>query len=354
MANNGLEDALTLPPLFSPDPCAPALLPTVTPMLQQAASIATSNMLDELSDDVREDLDANQTFYFRWHSGGLINMIMSSKRGDGYTRHLKDVLGGEENKFPDTVGAHLKNILHSGSFIDTVAATDAKEDISGDIWGIDLPREFVTDIEDKDLGERFKYEQSKKVTKKQPDVILKWDDYNNNDKVDYRVEYTSFDIEGIGEPDAYSKMTDYFRIRIEADPDIKSVPGFNSTVTPIAGFEGEQRSESEMQELVDKVADNELDLNIDDHLNDLKSPRNSLYAQYIIENMRNMAPEASDEIDSNNGDIFGAYYGYCDVLLKSYLGKFSESRSSRLLCTATRIWRMGKDNGNICSAKNRL
>ena len=333
LKQNGIESLLPeLDEISSLDPCAPSLFPTVDPYSAAASSEATKGIMDALMQQHNLDLTANQSNQWTWGSGGLINMIMSSMKGDGYYRHLDKVQDGDDNYFPEKVASHLSETLKSGEFIIDVNTTSADETVAS-VWGVHQPRDFVDNIDSKYLGYRSDAEQESvygpDISRKRDDIILKWldwpDDRDSDDSVDYNINYSSYNI-----VNDKSVMNDYYRVQTSAwlnFPDAEDQYG-NSIYGEYQeiGYEGEQRTEDEIRAMVDAVAlSGALNLDINEHLDDKHSPRNSLYAKYVSEVMKSMAPEISTSIDSNYmPDMFGAYKDYCDDIVETYLKKFAE------------------------------
>ena len=329
-----------LPPLISPDPCAPAFLPTVMPADAASMAEASSKMFSNLDELARTDLESNQ----RWTycQGGLINMIMSNRNGDGFARHVDNVMDGDDNLFPTTVAAWLRDKhLRDGEFLDSVATKEGDEKqtiiFSSDSWGVNSPRSFISDLDHKDLGERdtVDSDNTSTISVKEPDIKMKWSDYRTGDKVDFQFEYSDFETDDDDRP----ILNDYFRFKVVDDPTI-SAGNFQST--PTAGFEGRQRSEAEMRELILSASTESIDflgnlypvysmnLDIDEHLEDQKSPRNSLYAKYILEKMKQMdsAGSMDSALELYSNSVFDAYYDYRDDLVEKYLKKFANRISS--------------------------
>ena len=338
LAQNGLPP---LPPLLSPDPCSPGLFPTVDPIMSSAASESTKGILDSLSNSHRQDLVNNQLNSFTWGSGGIINMIMSSKRGDGFSRHLDKIQDSDhENKFPDKIATHMVDAMTHESFIiynTNNTRTTLTQGIDSPIWGADYPREFVSDEFHFDefitkMGHQStalsEYAENPdnivpdsppyQVEQKQADITLKFNDYYrpDGDKLDFEMEYSDFEI-----VDNRSVMNDYYRIKIINKPIIE---GFD-VIETASGFRGEGRTESGVKELVDIVATSgSLDLDIDEYLDGRKSPRHSLYAKFIMEKMKQMCPHASGQVDDNSENIFDAYYEHCDTVKNKYFKLISQ------------------------------
>ena len=320
------QNGLKMPPLISPDPCGNSIFPAVDPVSAAAASSASGGMLDLLAKHHREDLTANQNHTWYWGSGGLINLIMSSKRGDEFTRHLDKIQDDEaNNEFPEAVATHLKEILINGEHIDSVQTTTNISEFTGKL-GIDYPMEFVTDMDSGDLGKAATADsdyEEKQVIQKDPDIVLTWEDYNTGDnRVDCKISYTDFEI-----VNDRSVMNDYYRLK---NTDRPTTP-FISGEIEIWGFEGEQKTEDAVKELVglaeliDPYAEEPvsvLDLDIGQHLDLKRSPKHSLFAHYITEAMKYMSPSAA--IEANYDSIFDEYYNSCDGIVEAYLGKLSE------------------------------
>tara|TARA_R110002072_G_scaffold48107_6_gene131615 strand:- start:3325 stop:10926 length:7602 start_codon:yes stop_codon:yes gene_type:complete len=337
LMQGGLLDDL-IPPITSNDPCAPSLFPAVDPILGSAASSMSEDMLEYISKAHRKDLMDNQDNRFVHGSGGLINMVMSSQGGYGFKRHLKDIQGGDDNEFPENVATHLKeNYLKGGGFFDEasvgagVETTSEVESITP-VWGIDQPRDFEFRVDSKNLGEKYSVYSAniQDIERKKSDVVMYWGDYigSDDDTSDFKLEYSSFDLD----EDGKSIMNDYHRIRGSDIVNINSVSFatgnvFSNTNVPLFGFEGVQKTESQIRELVDLAeisGSNPLNLNIDEHLSAALSPRHSLYARFLIEAMKNMSPTAAESIDSDYDSIFQTYYDNCDSLLETYFKKFAE------------------------------
>ena len=320
---NGLDDLI--PPLMSPDPCGNSIFPAVDPVSAASASKTSNSMLNLITAHHREDLTANQNNPWYWGSGGLINLIMSSKRGVEFSKHLDKIQDGDINEFPSVVAGHLKEILINGEHIDSVQTTTDTTEFIGQL-GIDYPIEFITDIGSWSQGKVASADgdyENKQVTQKDPDIVLSWEDYNTGDnKVNYKISYTDFEI-----VDNRSVMNDYYRLKNVDTP----LTDYVSGEIPIWGFEGEQRTEDGVKELVglaeaiDPYVEEPvavLDLDISQHLDLKKSPKHSLFAHYITEMMKYMSPSAA--IDANYSTIFDEYYTSCDTIVEAYLKKFSE------------------------------
>ena len=343
LAQNGIEDLL--PPLFSSDPCAASIFPAVDPISSAASSKITSLTMDILKTEHRKDLVDDQTALWRDSGkGGIINMIMSNKYGEEFTRHFKDLQKDEDqvNRFPEKIATHLvENHLKEGGFftVDSragVETTSETEEVDA-VWGIDRARSFITDIDDSNIGKHstVNEEETPEITRKKPDVVMGWKDYTgkvSNDTADFKLEYSSFELDESGK----SIMNDYCRIRMS---DTVNASGFGSyDNVPRFGFENIYRSEASIQELVDLVASTgSMDLNIDDHLDGGKSPRHALYAQHIIESMKSMSPSSVDEILSNYDNIFSAYYDDCDNTVETYFKKMGE----RVADNSNSAWKHG-------------
>ena len=91
-------------------------------------------------------------------------MIMSNKRGQGYSRHVEDVMKDDSaNMFPNFVAGHLKNnFLSTGDFIEEVNSHSGGDTVQlsglyANFWGTWLPRNFITsesNIDNSDFGQK--------------------------------------------------------------------------------------------------------------------------------------------------------------------------------------------------------
>ena len=319
LAQNGIT--ADLPPLLSPDPCGNGIFPTVDPYSSIASSAATKGILESLAQQHREDLTAKQVNRYTWGTGGLINMIMSSKQGDGFTRHFDKIQDGDENRFPERVAGYLvDNYLLTGDLVDNVETkSSAETETFESVLGVDVPVEFITDINDGDLGKAISIKGDKNIiTQKEPDVVLSWEQYTTEhpDRVNYKIEYSNFEADSNGK----SIMNDFYRVKIKDNISGDIINGETSTL----GYSGEQRSEKEIKDLVSIVEESgNVNLNIDSHLELGKSPKHSLYSQYIIETMKDMSESSIPEIDTKYDSIFSAYYDNCDSIVELYINKFS-------------------------------
>jgi len=344
LMQNGPQDFLDglIPPITSQDPCVPSLFPAVNPIMANAASSMSKSMLEHISSAHREDLMDNQDNRWSWGTGGLINMVMSSKNGYGFRKHLKAIQGGDDNEFPENVATHLKeNYLKGGAFFTEGGPVDAGVETTSviesitPVWGIDEPRSFDSMVDSKNLGEKDSvyFRNIQDIERKKSDVVMYWGGYAgaDDDTNDFKLEYSSFDLDD----DGNSIMNDYHRIRGNDIISIKSVDfltggGFDGANVPLFGFEGVQKTENQIRELVDLAGTTEttsLDLDIDEHLSfsgGAKSPRHSLYARFLIETMKNMSPTAAGSIDDDYNDLFNTYYDNCDSLIEDYFIKFAE------------------------------
>ena len=329
LAQEGLGEDI-IPPIISPDPCVAAMFPAVDPFTSAMAGSITEGIVKGLAEEVRDDLTQEQRNGWTWGTGGLINMIMSNKRGQGYSRHVEDVMkDSSDNNFPTFVASHLKNnYLSTGDFIEEVNSYsgDDIKTISGlyaSFWGTWLPRNFITNksnIDNRDFGmkDTVVYTgETYEVNVKKPDITMIWEDYRTGDKNDYRIEYRGFETTGTGEY-AKSVLNDYYRINVDQVTTITSIPFSATDATPETGFEGEQRSEDQMRDLIDLAEAEDINLDIDEHLEEQKSPRNSLYAKYVLETISNMSSEA------DTSGMFDEYYDHCDTIVENYLKKFGE------------------------------
>ena len=318
-----------LPPMINPDPCGPGLFPTVDPATATAANDATKSILSNLETAHRGDLVDNHYNGFSWGTGGLINMIMSDKRGNGFNRAFEKVNDGDNpNFFPKNVATHLKTTMAHEDFIN-FESTPNWIPIPDAHWGVDLPREFVWETEyhdhdDYKMGQKSSVmTTSTSTTRKYPDITFEYKDYDRetDERFDFDMDYMNFELDDGGR----SIMNDHFGIMITETATTDGMFGADDTYTSNVGFSGEQRTEEEVRELVSKVAESgSLNLDIESHLDDGKSPKNSLYARHVIETMKSLLPSAASEIESSYGNQFNAYYEYCDDLYNIYFKKVIE------------------------------
>jgi hypothetical protein len=324
-----------LPPMINPDPCGPGLFPTVDPYTAAAASDATKAILSNLETAHRGDLVDNHYNGFSWGTGGLINMIMSDKRGNGFNRAFEKVNDGDNpNFFPKNVATHLKTTMAHEDFID-FDSTDSMMNITNPRWGADFTRRFVWDPKyhddsDYHMGHASTVLGSEPtMSRKAADITFKYEDYDResggisqtDERFDFDMDYMNFELDDSGN----SIMNDHFGIRIIETATTDGMFGFDSTFESRVGFSGEQRTEEEVRELVSNVAESgSLNLDIESHLLAGKSPKNSLYARHVIETMKNLLPSSASEIEDNYGNQFNAYYEYCDDLYNIYFKKIIE------------------------------
>jgi hypothetical protein len=319
---------IELPPIISDDPCAASLYPAVDFLDAAAASDSSSAIASSLTQQHHRDLTANQRNQWNWGSGGLINMIMSSAKGQGFARHLDNIQGGDTSYFPNDVASYLKNQLADGDFVTPVKTTGELTEHKYLNWGVDRPRGFVIDPENEFIGEKDYIDPSVDDSKwrdqqrKKYDLKMEWKDWRPGSSeveddagVDYEIQYCSYDLDY--ENGNKSILNDYFRIRIVETVKIGVPPFSLDYEVPKIGFEGEQRTEDEMTDLIDRVeADTGFNLDIEDELVLSKSPKNSLYARYVTEVIKSLGA-------SNYSGTFDTFSGYCDDIFETYLKLFS-------------------------------
>ena len=330
LANIKNSDTLgiELPPILSNDPCAPSLYPAVDSSDAAAAAASSSSISGALTQQHHRDLVANQRNHWNWGAGGLINMIMSSAKGQGFARHLDNIQGGDTSYFPNDVASYLKNKLADGSFIAEVDTTDAIVTLPYLNWGVDRPRGFVIDPDNSFIGEKDYIDPDvdesnwKNQKRKKYDLKMEWKDWRPGSSeveddagVDYEIQYCSYDLDY--ENGNKSILNDYFRLRIVESIKIGIPPFSLDYEVPKIGFEGEQRTEDEMRDLIGRVeADTGFNLDIEDELVLSKSPKNSLYARYVTEVIKSLGA-------SNYTGTFDKFSDYCDEIFETYLKLFS-------------------------------
>tara|TARA_R110000824_G_scaffold56794_2_gene155078 strand:- start:7247 stop:14818 length:7572 start_codon:yes stop_codon:yes gene_type:complete len=306
-----------LPPIFSDDPCSPGLLPKTDPVIAEGVAETTKSLMSTIAKAHSSDLGGRKT--------GLLSQILASKRGMDFNTHVRRIEDYAANEFPTTVAGHLKVILNNlNSVVQYSTAEGDSTATTTSIWGVDRPRQFVTDMENKYLGHSVAIledlgEKTMPTTSlKEPDLELSFSDYrtsDDNDKFGFSLSYSSFETE---ENNDTSILNDYYKIRIVDDIETE-----DGDIAGYAGVYGAQREESEIREMISDAA-NGLNLDIEDKLLDSKSPRNSIFAKIAMEALKESAPElVGTDLEDANPLMFDFYYEKADWLNQFYLEKIA-------------------------------
>lgn len=322
------------------DPCdASSILPSSDPSTNALIGELTSGMFRTLNLQHTHDMTSNQGVFSR---GGVFNMILSNKRGRGFESHMKQIMDEKENRFPERVAGYLQDsYFKTGDMISDSFSTSEEESNRPSVWGVDYPRKFrVCDVDvSTEKLEEYSYSSLQKPlsalpgyfeytgfgqsaeieqenfleVSKNPDLTLKYEDYFDDDKDRYKfdMEYHNFQI-----VDGKSVLNDYYKVRIHETAETTGDGDFGSWV----GISGEQLMESEVVSLISEAEQGTINLNIEEYLSDKKSPKNSIYAKYIMEVISELE---GDKSSTNLNDFFDGFYGQYDEIFEKYLRLFS-------------------------------
>ena len=252
------------------------------------------------------------------------------------------IMDEKENRFPERVAGYLQDsYFKTGDMISDSFSTSEEESNRPSVWGVDYPRKFrVCDVDvSTEKLEEYSYSSLQKPlsalpgyfeytgfgqsaeieqenfleVSKNPDLTLKYEDYFDDDKDRYKfdMEYHNFQI-----VDGKSVLNDYYKVRIHETAETTGDGDFGSWV----GISGEQLMESEVVSLISEAEQGTINLNIDEYLSDKKSPKNSIYAKYIMEVISELE---GDKSSTNLNDFFDGFYGQYDEIFEKYLRLFS-------------------------------
>ena len=329
LANNGLPD---LPPLISDDPCALALLPATDPSSDDLISDVTKNMFNTMSRLHDADLRAGGGT-----NGGMFNMILSNKRGRAFQSHLNQIMDERSNQFPERVAGYLQDTyFETGDFVPGNFSTTSGHTTASPVWGVDSPKTFRVSDVDLNTTDLSTYGYASLMyplsaldgyasyrgmgqpitisgelppeSMKNPDLTMKYEDYL--DEYSFDMDYHNFQI-----VDNVSVLNDYYKIKIKETANTS-----DGDYVSWSGMSGENMTESEVRSLISEAEQGSMNLDIDEYLADKQSPKNSIYAKYVIETISEMTGVSSNSLSG----LFDGYYGHYDTLFEMVLKSFAK------------------------------
>ena len=340
VVHNGLLDNL-LPEVFADNPQCPGtwnagIFPRNNEAVHAQTSVATEAIFDSIETLSQSDMNTGK---------GVVNMILAAKNGASFKAHmfyLTHFPFFTENKIPDRVAGHLEDI-YSKDFSENIEFNTAESITTRTppLWGADEEPSFMllekgngsfrskcypsnTDFSDSFL-EKYDLTDygSTSVSFKTPDFTMVYEDYKDEQQYSFELEYSNYDI-----VNNRSVMNDYFRIMISHQAKLTDIDSAGLPIDALEwyeGFSGEQKTEEEITELVQLASEGYGTIDIDDKLDNKRSPKNSIYAELLRgswDEPLSWIPEFAGLTSltiGDGGDLFEHYYSYYDEVFEGLM-----------------------------------